>query len=141
VGTERARRSWRAREPRLGLTRVFVYGTLMAGERNHALLGAARMLGPARTAPRYRLVDRGDHPGMVQGGTSAVAGELYAADAATVARLDAFESADDDYRRAAVTLADGRTAEAWLLDAERARGLPVIRAGSWRAWSARRGAR
>ena len=75
--------------------RVFVYGTLRRGARNHALLREARPLGTWRTPPRYTLFDLGAYPGAFPGGRSSVAGEVYAVDARTLQRLDRLE----DYPR------------------------------------------
>ena len=74
--------------------RLFVYGTLMRGERAHDRLRAAHYLGEFRTTPGYRLLDLVDYPGLVRGGDDAVEGELYAVDARTLAALDASEATD-----------------------------------------------
>ena len=60
---------------------LFVNGTLMRGEPLHGNLAEARLIGPARTAPRYRLFSVGDvHPAMLPARTghgAVVSGELY----------------------------------------------------------------
>lgn len=111
---------------------LFVYGTLMQGEPNHLLLAACPFLGAAATAPAFELVDCGAFPALVGGGAKAVAGELYRADAATLAALDALEGHPDFYRRQPVALAGGGAAEAYLLDSAAAAGLPRIPSGDWR---------
>jgi gamma-glutamylcyclotransferase (GGCT)/AIG2-like uncharacterized protein YtfP len=73
---------------------LFVYGTLMKGEKNHALLveaGGVRMLGPGRS--RGVLHDLGDFPGFVAGGRNWVAGEVYRFEDPdrTLSSLDLFE--------------------------------------------------
>ncbi len=45
---------------------VFVYGSLKYGYRLHGLLSDQTALGPASTAPWYRLYDLGEYPGLVQ---------------------------------------------------------------------------
>jgi gamma-glutamylaminecyclotransferase len=111
---------------------LFVYGSLLAGERHEAQLAGARRLGDARTEPAYTLVDLGDYPALVEQGTTAVAGELYEVDEETLRRLDAFEGHPDDYRRAAVRLAGAAQAEAYLYPRSRAAGMAVIAGGDWR---------
>lgn len=101
---------------------LFVYGSLMQGEANHARLGGASLIGAARSEPRFELVDLGPYPGMVAGGRYSVVGELYRVDAATVARLDAFEGHPGHFRRSPIRLADGRPAQAYLLARRDARG-------------------
>jgi gamma-glutamylaminecyclotransferase len=103
----------------------------MSGESNAAELGGAAFLGAARTAPSYTLVDLGDYPGLLSGGATAVAGELYQVAPPHLDRLDVFEEHPDVYRREAVSLADGRPALAYLLVHPPA-GAPVIAGGDWR---------
>ena len=72
---------------------LFVYGTLMRGFRNHALLEGCTYVAPART--RGRLLDLGSYPGLLQDSESWVNGEWYripnARLDATLARLDELE--------------------------------------------------
>jgi gamma-glutamylcyclotransferase (GGCT)/AIG2-like uncharacterized protein YtfP len=46
--------------------RIFVYGTLLAGEAHHVLLAPARFLGAATTTPDFDLVACGDYPGLAR---------------------------------------------------------------------------
>jgi gamma-glutamylcyclotransferase (GGCT)/AIG2-like uncharacterized protein YtfP len=57
--------------------RLFVYGSLLFGEIHNARLGGSRLLGEARTEPRYTLVDLGPYPALLDEGTTSVSGELY----------------------------------------------------------------
>lgn len=114
------------------MARVFVYGTLRRGERNHALLDGATFAGAARTAPRYVLRDQGTHPALFERGSDAVLGELWDCDERVLARLDAFETSDDDYERRPVVLADGARADAWFAPA-RAAAAPRIDGADWSA--------
>jgi gamma-glutamylcyclotransferase (GGCT)/AIG2-like uncharacterized protein YtfP len=111
---------------------VFVYGTLLAGEANHALLARARFVAAAATLPAYSLHDLGAFPGLVAGGDHAVAGELYEIDAETFAALDDLEDYPRYYQRAQLLLDNGATAWTYLLSAEQVAGCPVILSGSWR---------
>jgi gamma-glutamylcyclotransferase (GGCT)/AIG2-like uncharacterized protein YtfP len=110
---------------------VFVYGTLRAGESNHALLAGSPRLDDDHTAPRYTLLDLGAYPGLVEGGDTAVVGETYVVDAPTRARLDALEDHPRLYRRTEFTLASGRVAELYVLDPRFAIGGAPIESGDW----------
>ena len=114
-------------------TLVFVYGTLLAGEDNHGHLAHARLVAETRTRPEFTLHDLGSYPGLVHGGVSAVAGELYEVDASTLAALDRLEDHPDVYRRVRIILENGAAAETYVLPPNRVVGHPVIAAASWRA--------
>jgi gamma-glutamylcyclotransferase (GGCT)/AIG2-like uncharacterized protein YtfP len=130
--------------PPLVAPRLFVYGTLRAGQPNAALLdGLPRE--PA-TCPG-RLHDRGAWPLMTLGhGT--VHGELVPLDPARLAALDALEDArpfgapGGRYRRTVLpaTLGDGTTARAQLYVVEDAGGHPEIESGDWLSVGDRRAA-
>jgi gamma-glutamylaminecyclotransferase len=111
---------------------VFVYGSLLRGEDNHAVLEGARFLGEAWTAPRYALIDLGQYPGLVAEGGAAVRGELYELEEEAVGTLDDFEGHPHDYMRCAIELSDGGFAHAYLTPPERAAGRPRVASGSWR---------
>jgi gamma-glutamylcyclotransferase (GGCT)/AIG2-like uncharacterized protein YtfP len=90
------------------MTRVFVYGTLKRGGRNHAWLAGQEFLGEGRAVSGYTLYSLGDYPGMVHSRNAHhdVAGEVWAVDAAGLARLDELEGiAEGLYERVPVTLA------------------------------------
>ena len=110
---------------------LFVYGTLLSGERHHLLLAEAEPGGPACTAAAFDLVDCGGFPAIVPGGTTAIAGEVYAVDDLTLAAIDRLEDHPHFYRRTSLCLADGRLVEAYLLDRDRAAGLPRLPSGDW----------
>ncbi|MEZ4299723.1 MAG: gamma-glutamylcyclotransferase family protein, partial [Polyangiaceae bacterium] len=69
---------------------LFVYGSLLRGEDNHAVLAGARFVATARTAPRYTLVDLGPYPALVPGGETEVSGELFEVGPALLTELDDF---------------------------------------------------
>jgi len=115
--------------------RVFVYGSLLAGEPNHGVLMGAEFVGPAVTAPAFELFDLGAYPALVAGGTRAVAGEVYLVDAAVLRRLDALEGHPGFYQRTRVALAvGGRMAEAYLLRKDQVVGRRVVTSGDWRSY-------
>jgi gamma-glutamylcyclotransferase (GGCT)/AIG2-like uncharacterized protein YtfP len=113
---------------------IFVYGSLMSGFGNHRLLARARLLGPARTVPAFTLISLGAYPGMLAGGTTSVAGELYEVDANTLTALDRFEGVPHFYQRLRIRLAGGRVADAYVLPASQRRSYPVIETGDWRTF-------
>lgn len=85
-------------------TVLFVYGTLKRGERANRLLAGQTYLGPATTAPRYRLVDLGDHPGMIPDAAAglSVTGELWEVSECCLDELDDYEGCPVDYVRGIV---------------------------------------
>lgn len=122
----------------LEVTRLFVYGTLMRGERADEMLAGCPFLGPACTEPAYVLVSLGAYPALVRAGDGgrgpgvAVAGEVYAVDATTLRELDDYEDHPTMYRRGPLTLAGGEVVEAYVLPAALAPGAPSIPSGDWR---------
>jgi gamma-glutamylaminecyclotransferase len=124
----------RTREPEVEPgTRVFVYGTLLAGERNHYHLERARLVAEARTPPAFTLYDFGPYPGMVACGDHAIVGEVYEVDEPMLAAMDQLEGHPRFYRRTSIRLEDGSTVEAYLLQPQQVSHLPVIATASWRA--------
>jgi gamma-glutamylcyclotransferase (GGCT)/AIG2-like uncharacterized protein YtfP len=88
-------------------TLLFVYGTLKRGGANHRQLAGQNFVGPAQTAPGFRLYDLGDYPGMIaeSDDRTGVAGELWSVDPACLARLDIFEGVPEGlYRRETIPL-------------------------------------
>jgi gamma-glutamylaminecyclotransferase len=119
-------------------SKVFVYGTLLAGEPNSRLLARSQRLGDARTGEGFALFDLGAFPGMVRAraGVGSVIGELYEVDDETLEALDRLEGHPSFYRRTAITLAPPRDAEpvwTYLLRPEQVAGRKQIPSGSWRA--------
>lgn len=84
---------------------LFVYGSLKRGGRHHDELEGATFLGPAETAPGYRLEPLGEYLALVEAesaepGSGCVPGELFEVPLAKLPALDAFEG--DAYIRAEV---------------------------------------
>lgn len=113
--------------------RLFVYGTLLAGEPDHELLRGAELLGQARTKPRYQLVEHGPAAGLLEGGAVAVVGELYQVDVHVLAACDIKREHPVLYLRQPVELADGTEAFAYFLRPEQARGCRRVRDGDWKS--------
>ena len=112
-------------------TRVFVYGTLRAGGPNHHLLAGQTCEGQARTEPVFELASLGAYPAMALGGRTSVIGEVYAVDAAGLAKLDWLEGHPEYYRRTPIRLDSGDDVLAYLLSPEHIAGHPRILSGDW----------
>jgi len=104
-------RPGKSQAPNDSAIRVFVYGTLRAGESNHALLAGQTLLGPHQTPARYTLFDTGPYPAAVADGSTALTGEVYAVDAACFRRLDQLEDYPVSYTREQIETPLGR---AWI---------------------------
>lgn len=113
-------------------TRVFVYGTLLAGETNHRYMTSARLVSEAKTEAAFRLYDLGPYPGLVAVGDHAVFGEVYEVDGPTLAMLDRLEGHPRFYVRKPIVLASGNAVETYLLMPHQVVGQPIIASGSWR---------
>jgi len=116
----------------MATTLLFVYGTLLSGERNHPLLAKAEPRGAACTAAAFDLVDCGGFPAIVPGGSTAIVGEVYAVDDPALAAIDRLEDHPHFYRRTVIRLTDDHLVEAYLLDRDRTTGLPRLPSGDWR---------
>ena len=119
-------------EPEVPAVRLFVYGLLLQGEREHALLEGALLLGEAHTLPRHTLVDLNFYPVLLVGGQVAVLGELYSVSRELRFKLDVHHQCPVLFRRVVVTLADGTEAETYAMDEDKVRGKRRLRRGSWR---------
>lgn len=115
-----------------GTVRLFVYGLLLQGEREHGLLEGAQLLSEARTAPEHTLVDLDFYPVLLVGGNVAVVGELYSVSRELRFKLDVHHQCPALFRRVSVNLADGTRAETYVMDDDKVRGKRRLRGGSWR---------
>jgi gamma-glutamylcyclotransferase (GGCT)/AIG2-like uncharacterized protein YtfP len=68
--------------------RVFVYGTLKSGFRNHYLLKGCEFVGSAATVPTYRMIENGFPVIIPDPEGKPLAGEIYSVDDEALARLD-----------------------------------------------------
>lgn len=119
-------------------TRVFVYGTLRRGERNHRLVARSVFVGDALTKPVFTLYDLGYCPALVAGGHQAITGEIYEVDEATLAELDRLEGHPRVYQRSPIHLADDALVLAYLMPLSRVDGCAPIESGDWRTRHAER---
>jgi gamma-glutamylcyclotransferase (GGCT)/AIG2-like uncharacterized protein YtfP len=109
---------------------LFVYGTLRRGQANHSQLADARFVAEARTEPRFELVDLGGFPALLEGGDTAVSGELYELDGELLARLDEFEDVPQLYERKQISF-DDACAHVYVMPRDRATFAPRIDLGDW----------
>ncbi|HTZ53849.1 MAG TPA: gamma-glutamylcyclotransferase [Candidatus Acidoferrum sp.] len=122
--------------------RFFICGSALTGQPDHPNLGEAKLLGPARTARKYRLhaVKDGWHPGIyeVPSGGISILGELYELTPEQHATLMAGEP--PDMYQVTIEMDDGSSAEAMLYPREliEKHGYPDIsHFGGWAAYKAR----
>lgn len=119
------------------MTRIFVYGTLLRGEPNHARLAGDLFVRTAET--KGKMYSVGYFPGVRfdQAGEVPIKGEVYDVTPESLQALDWLEGYYADkpershYRRIEVELADGERVQTYQYN----RGvetLPVVTNGSWR---------
>jgi gamma-glutamylcyclotransferase (GGCT)/AIG2-like uncharacterized protein YtfP len=112
--------------------RLFVYCTLLRGERDHRWLSDAAFLGDTQTEPRCTLVDLDFFGALVPHGTTAVRGELYGVTRETIAKIDVFRQVPILFQRRQVLLFDGTHAETYWLSSDQVRGKRRLSHGNWR---------
>lgn len=113
------------------LVRFFVYGTMLSGQRDHAILGNAELLGPAATLGRYTLVDIDVFAALLDDGKTSVQGELYAVEPLLLAAIDRACQVPHRFQRGTVTLSDESSAETHYMTMEQVRGKRRLGHGSW----------
>ena len=111
--------------------RVFVDGTLLAGEPDHRHVRRSRLVGEATSADGFALHDLGPVPGMVRATAGHVRGEVYEVDDATRAALDRLEGHPKFYRRTEIDLDSGETISTLLLRLAQVAGCPIIPTAGW----------
>lgn len=121
---------------------LFAYGSLMTGERHHQELVEATCLGMAKTGERYRLVDLGLYPAMIDSPDMQIEGELYSIPRKLLIRLDGVKELGRLFHRRTIRLESGAEAETYLMNEGQVRGRRRLRVPSWRdrfSAAARRG--
>lgn len=126
---------------------LFVYGTLMRGEPNHGRLAGARFLGEAVTCPVFTMISLGGFPAILEGGTTAIVGELYDVTPRILQGCDRLEGHPSFYERLDIALATREGVPlpaipspvgAYVLPRYRAHASRPIPSGSWRQHRAER---
>ncbi|HHY67017.1 MAG TPA: gamma-glutamylcyclotransferase [Alicyclobacillus sp.] len=121
---------------------VFVYGTLLTGERNHRV-GAPYLLSVRSGRVRGRLYDVGAYPALVLDDSAGeVDGEWFEITDEGLEEMDWLEGyrgpgQENHYER--VWVRDSREdLEGWIYVWPDSRGYPEIPMGSWREWRSAR---
>lgn len=121
--------------------KVFVYGTLLSGYGNWEwALKDETCLGEAETLPEYTLLHLGGFPGLIEGGETAIKGEVYEVGDETLEDLDGLEGVCHEapetglYRRVTITLANGQEVHTYIYNQNSTwRSYDrIIESGSWR---------
>jgi gamma-glutamylcyclotransferase (GGCT)/AIG2-like uncharacterized protein YtfP len=112
--------------------RLFIYGTLLPGERDHALLGSAESLGPVATEPLYQLVELNVYAALIPDGKVSVHGELYAVSLETRRKIDVARQVPILFQRTVLRLTDGSEVETYAMDPDQVRGKRRLAHGDWR---------
>jgi len=116
---------------------LFAYGSLREAESDHEALRGATALGEA-IVPGARLVDLGPYPALVEVGAAnapkecTVVGELYEVDEVILCRVDVIKQHPALFQRKQITLADGRAAYTYVMNAEQLRGRKRLPSGDWK---------
>lgn len=82
---------------------VFVYGTLMRGERAHSFLSGAKYLGEF-CLKDFAMYNLGWFPGIRPSSGDTVFGEVYQVDSDMIQRMDHYEGEGTLYRRTSVVV-------------------------------------
>src|SRR5688500_9142066 len=111
---------------------VFAYGSLREREPDHAALEGAEFLGTTHTVPNYRLVDLGVYPAMLELAGLRDLDELFAVAREIRPRLDVLKEVPVLFQRVAISLEDGRVAEAYVMREQQVRGRRRLRVEDWK---------
>ena len=77
--------------------KLFIYGTLKRGHSRADAMNGQRFLGIAQTAPKYRMFDCGEYPGLVEADDGvSITGELWDVDQVCLNVLDELEGTNID---------------------------------------------
>lgn len=86
---------------------VFVYGTLMQGERAHYMIKGAEFVGKYRLS-NFGMYDLGSYPGIKTIKDESVVGEVYNVDEGIIPQLDSYEGEGTLYKRETVKVSNGK---------------------------------
>ena len=114
------------------MSSFFTYGTFMTDEcRNFILLdNGGQFIKAATTAPKYKLLNLGSFPGVIDG-EAVVVGELYDIPECALEVFDRIEGVPFLFDRKQVELEDGTTAIAYMFQGS-ADDAAEIKSGNWK---------
>lgn len=118
--------------------RVFVYGTLLAGEHNHHRLKDSPRVEEALTLPEFDFRCLGYFPALLRPGKTAVKGEVYEVSDEVLADLDRLEGHPYFYRRVTIKLADNAEPAYTYVLHDTAWRMDTIPSGDWRQYARER---
>lgn len=118
--------------------KVFLYGTLMKGERNNHLLKSSKFIKDIKTTPNFTMYSCTHFPAVIEGGNTSIKGELWWVTERDLIDLDRLESHPNFYVRKQIELENGEKVEAYILPIDILNGC----IGSWKenvtgSWRAR----
>ncbi len=90
------------------MKQVFVYGTLMQGERASGMLGDSVYKGEF-VLDDYAMYDLGPFPGIKEKPGEEVIGEVYEIQDSVIPRMDSYEGEGELYKRAVVSVRNDRS--------------------------------
>jgi gamma-glutamylaminecyclotransferase len=116
--------------------RILVYGTLMKGFGNHALLGSEpKYIGEGTTLPEFTMYDLGGFPALASDGQTAIKGEIYDVGDSVLSVLDRLERHPVWYQRSAIQMNDGQVVEGYIMPrAHISDQATTVFSGNWRAY-------
>ena len=116
------------------MIKVFTYGSLMRGMRNHRVMTEAggRFIKEAKINGRMRAYCPA-FPGVAEPSEKVVVGEVYEVSEAGLWALDRLESEGSFYHRRTITTLAGDEVQAYFLNPDQMHG-PLVDSGDWRAY-------
>lgn len=110
---------------------VFVYGSLLDGLHNNPVLRDSPLLMEWTTKPEYTLTDQGAFPAVVEGGTTAIKGELYAVSQDVWESIEYLEGYPHYYGRITLETPCGDAVMYTLDSTDRC---AIVESGDWREY-------
>ena len=108
---------------------VFVYGTLRRQHYNHSYLEHSEFIAEFVTPAEFSMINLGLFPAVIEGGSTAIHGELYKVDDDTLSALDVLEGVPSFYSRIHLDTDYGQAFMYVLKNNDK--DYPVIESGIW----------